>query len=135
MRAGCRRCSLQFQAAIGHADAHVMAEAAEHPELSGMGTTVTLAFHLGSQVCLVHVGDSRGYLLSGSRPLQQVTHDHTLVADLLRSGAIQPDEASEAIGYRHIITNVVGGQQVGVKVEAHAFEVKPAIGCCSVRMD
>jgi serine/threonine protein phosphatase PrpC len=41
----------------------------------------------------------------------------------VRSGAIQPEEAPRH-RYRHIITNVVGGPQVGVKVEAHAFEVK-----------
>lgn len=119
---GAQRVLAQFQTAISHADVEVMAEAAEHPELSGMGTTVTLAFHLGSQVCLVHVGDSRGYLYRDGT-LQQVTEDHTLVADLLRSGAIQPEEAATH-RYRHIITNVVGGEQAGVKVEAHAFEVK-----------
>ena len=119
---GVQKVLAEFQAAIGHADAHVMAEAAEHPELSGMGTTVTLAFHLGSQVCLVHVGDSRGYLYR-DRELQQVTHDHTLVADLVRRGEIQPEEVATH-RYRHIITNVVGGPQVGVTVEAHAFEVK-----------
>jgi PPM family protein phosphatase len=119
---GAQKVLAEFQAAIAHADAQVMAEAAEHPELSGMGTTVTLAFFLGSQVCLVHVGDSRGYLYR-DRTLQQVTQDHTLVADLLRSGAIQPEQAARH-QYRHIITNVVGGQQAGVKVEAHAFEVQ-----------
>ena len=43
----------------GQADARILEEAAEHPELSGMGTTVTMAFHLGAQLCVVHVGDSR----------------------------------------------------------------------------
>jgi serine/threonine protein phosphatase PrpC len=119
---GVQKALAEFQAAITEADARVMAVAAEHPELSGMGTTVTLAFHLGSQVCLVHVGDSRGYLYRDGQ-LHQVTHDHTLVADLLRSGAIQPEEAAKH-RYRHVITNVVGGQQAGVSVEAHAFEVK-----------
>ena len=119
---GMQKVLAEFRAAVGHADAQVMAEAAERPELSGMGTTVTLAFHLGSRVCLVHVGDSRGYLYR-DRELQQVTHDHTLVADLLRSGAIPP-EAAVGHRYRHIITNVVGGQEAGVKVEAHAFEVQ-----------
>ena len=49
----------QFQSALGQADARILEEAAEHPELSGMGTTVTMAFHLGAQLCVVHVGDSR----------------------------------------------------------------------------
>jgi protein phosphatase len=120
--AGARKVLGQFQTAISEADAQVVAEAAEHPELTGMGTTVTLAFCLGSQVCLVHVGDSRGYLYRDGA-LQQVTEDHTLVADLLRRGAIQPEQAATH-RYRHVITNVVGGPQAGVQVEAHAFEVK-----------
>ena len=119
---GGQKVLAQFQAALSHADTQVMAEAAEHPELSGMGTTVTLAFLLGSQMCLVHVGDSRGYLYRAGT-LRMVTHDHTLVADLLRSGAIQPEQAARH-QFRHVITNVVGGQQAGVKVEAHAFEVE-----------
>ncbi len=42
-------------------------EAAEHPELRGMGTTVTMAYHLDAQLCVVHVGDSRAYSLRGRR--------------------------------------------------------------------
>ncbi len=52
----------QFQTALKQADASILKEAAEHPELSGMGTTVTMAFHVGGQLCVVHVGDSRAYV-------------------------------------------------------------------------
>ena len=113
----------QFQSALSQADARILEDAAEHPELSGMGTTLTMAFQLGVQVCVVHVGDSRAYLYRDGR-LHQITQDHTVTADLVRSGALRPDEAA-AHPMRHVITNVVGGNELGVNVEAHALEVRP----------
>jgi protein phosphatase len=112
----------QFQSALREADIRIVEEAAEHPELSGMGTTVTMAFHLGARLCVVHVGDSRAYLYRDGE-LHRLTRDHTLMADLVRSGALRPDEVA-GHRLRHVITNVVGGQQTGVNVEAHAFEVE-----------
>ena len=115
------RILAQFQAAIRHADARILEEAAEHPELRGMGTTVTMAFHLGAQLCVIHVGDSRAYLYR-DQELYQLTEDHTVVADMVRSGTLRPDEAA-GHRLRHSITNVVGGPELGVKVEARALEV------------
>lgn len=113
----------QFQTALTQADAAIVEEAAEKPELRGMGTTVTMAFQLGAQLCVVHVGDSRAYLYR-ERELHQLTKDHTVVAELVRSGAIQPDEAA-GHKMRHVITNVVGGPEAGVKVEARALQIQP----------
>jgi serine/threonine protein phosphatase PrpC len=112
----------QFQVALSQADARIVAEAADHPELSGMGTTVTMAFHLGAQLCVVHVGDSRAYLYRDGE-LHQLTRDHTLMADMVRDGTLRPDQVA-GHHLRHVITNVVGGQELGVKVEAHACEVR-----------
>ena len=56
--------------------------------------------------------------------LHQLTKDHTVVADLVRSGVIQPDEAASH-KMRHVITNVVGGPEAGVKVEARALQIQP----------
>ena len=112
----------QFQAALRQADAQIVEEAAEHAELSGMGTTVTMAFHLGAQLCVVHVGDSRAYIFRGGE-LYQLTTDHTLMAHMVSRGELQPDQvASHPL--RNVITNVVGGQELGVHVEAHALEVQ-----------
>src|SRR5688572_8226208 len=108
----------QFQSAFSQADARIAEEAAGHPELNGMGTTVTMAFHLGVQLCVVHVGDSRAYLYR-DRELHQLTQDHTLMADMVRRGALQPDQVA-GHRLRHVITNVVGGSELGVKVEARA---------------
>jgi len=116
------RVLAQFQSAIRHADARIVEEAAEHPELSGMGTTVTMAFHLGTQLCVIHVGDSRAYLYR-DHELHQLTEDHTVAADMVRSGALRPDQVSEH-RLRHTITNVVGGPELGVRVEARALEVQ-----------
>ena len=112
----------QFQSALTQADARILEEAAGHAELSGMGTTVTMAFHLGAQLCVVHVGDSRAYLYREGE-LHQLTEDHTLMADMVRRGVLQQDQVA-GHRLRHVITNVVGGQELGVRVEARAFEVQ-----------
>ncbi len=112
----------QFQSALSQVDASIREEAAEHPEQSGMGTTVTMAFHLGAQLCVVHVGDSRAYLHRDGQ-LQQLTQDHTLTGDMVRSGVLRPDQAA-GHRFRHVITNVVGGPELGVTVDAHALEVQ-----------
>jgi serine/threonine protein phosphatase PrpC len=117
-----KRVLAQFQSAVTQADARIAEEAAEHPELRGMGTTVTMAFHLGAQLCVVHVGDSRAYLYRDGE-LHQLTEDHTLMADMLRSGAIRPDQVS-GHRLRHVITNAVGGQELGVRVEARSLQVQ-----------
>ena len=117
-----RKVLAQFQSAFSQADAEIAEKAAAHPELRGMGTTVTMAFQLGAQLCVVHAGDSRAYL-HREHELHQLTKDHTLVADLIRTGVIQPDQAA-GHRLRHVITNVVGGPDAGVKVEARALQLQ-----------
>ncbi|TDC83188.1 Stp1/IreP family PP2C-type Ser/Thr phosphatase [Actinomadura sp. 7K507] len=63
------------------------------PALQGMGTTLTAMLWEGNQVALVHIGDSRAYLLRDGS-LFQITHDHTLVQSLVDEGRITPDEAA-----------------------------------------
>lgn len=119
---GAQRVLAQFQSAVHQADAQILAAATDRPDLSGMGTTVTMAFQLGAQLCIVHAGDSRAYLYRDGE-LHQLTDDHTLVADLVRSGALRQDQVA-GHNLRHVITNVVGGDELGVTVEARAFEVQ-----------
>jgi len=63
------------------------------PSITGMGTTLTAMLWSGSKVALVHIGDSRAYVLSGGE-FRQITHDHTLVQSLVDDGRISPDEAA-----------------------------------------
>lgn len=119
---GAQKVLEQFQRAVKDADAQVTEQAAADPLLKGMGTTITMAFHLGTQVCLVHAGDSRAYLYRDN-VLKQMTEDHTLVAELVRKGSVREQDVA-AHPLRHVITNVVGGPDAGVRVEARAFDVQ-----------
>jgi protein phosphatase len=71
----------------------IIEEAARRPHLAGMGTTMTLS-ELASdgQMRIAHVGDSRAYLLRAGR-LIQLTTDHTVVAEYVATGKIEPAEA------------------------------------------
>jgi protein phosphatase len=111
-----------LQRALDHANHRVIAEAAERPELHGMGTTVTLAYHLNDMLFVAHVGDSRCYLLRSDR-LHLLTHDHTLVDQMVRQGLLSPAEA-EQNPWKHVITNVVGGDSSAVEVEVHRVHLQ-----------
>ena len=117
-----QRVLAQFQEALKQADAQIVEEASDNPSLRGMGTTVTLAYQLDSQLCVVHVGDSRAYVFRDDA-LYQLTKDHTVVGDMVRAGAITEEDA---VGHRlrHIVTNVVGGAEAGIFVEAHAVTLQ-----------
>jgi protein phosphatase len=112
----------ELQAAVHRADARLAAEAAAHPELQGMGSTLTLAYYLDGELFVAHAGDSRAYLLRDGR-LHRLTHDHTLTAELVRRGAISQEEATTH-RLRHVVTNVVGGGTAGVRVELVKLHVE-----------
>jgi protein phosphatase len=111
-----------FKVALRNADASVVAAAAGNPGLSGMGTTLTMAYSLGTDLFVAHVGDSRCYLYRGGE-LHQLTRDHTLVGELVEKGLIQPEDAG-AHPYRHVITNVVGGPKAGLHAEVHRMTLQ-----------
>lgn len=112
----------EFQAALMQADARIFEEASRHPEMIGMGTTLTMAFAVDWRLLVAHAGDSRCYLLSGGE-LRRLTHDHTVVAELVRLGTLTPEGASKH-PYRHVITNVLGGPRPGVQVEMHKLDLE-----------
>lgn len=120
-----------FKSAVGQANAQVFAEAAEHPELRGMATTLTLAYSLNDVLFVAHVGDSRCYLCRRG-VLYRLTCDHTLVEDMVRAGALTAEEA-ESHRWRHVVTNAVGGDSVQVKVEVHKvhLEAEDVVLLCS----
>src|SRR3954451_9974834 len=76
--------------------------------LDGMGTTLTAILWGGSRLGLLHIGDSRCYLLRDGE-LSQITHDHTLVQTLVDAGRISADEA-ETPPQRNVITKVLDGR-------------------------
>jgi protein phosphatase len=112
----------ELQTALQQADARLCDEAADHPEFAGMGTTLTLAFVSGWKLFVVHAGDSRCYLFRDGK-LEQLTEDHTVAAELARRGLIEPEEVKEH-RYRHVLTNVVGGSNVGVRVDVQRLDLE-----------
>src|SRR4029078_13093881 len=70
---------------IQEANRRIFDRASTHPSASGMGTTMTVALVEGMTVAIGHVGDSRAYLVRGDQ-MEQLTEDHSLVNELLKSG-------------------------------------------------
>jgi PPM family protein phosphatase len=91
---------------VREANRRIYELAAADDSRRGMGTTLTLAKLHGDEVSLAHVGDSRAYRLREGE-LTQVTRDHSLVAELERTGQITP-EAAEHHPQRSIITRALG---------------------------
>src|SRR5688572_29697618 len=81
-----------------------------NPELRGMGTTLTALLISGRAIAMVHIGDSRAYLLRDGR-LRQVTKDHTYVQMLVDEGAITAEEASHH-PHRSLVTQVLQGEPI-----------------------
>lgn len=75
-------------------DAAIKKIAEDRPELDGMGTTLTSLALFENQVVLLHVGDSRAYRIRGKK-ITRLSHDHTVVQELIDQGRITPEEASE----------------------------------------
>ncbi|MGG3572046.1 Stp1/IreP family PP2C-type Ser/Thr phosphatase [Bacillus gobiensis] len=104
--------------------------AAIHPECQGMGTTIVCALFTGSFVTIAHIGDSRCYLLrEGS--LRQVTEDHSLVNELVRTGSLSKEDA-ENHPRKNVITKALGtDQSVEIDVRTIEFENNELLLLCS----
>jgi protein phosphatase len=91
---------------IQEANRRVHERSSVDPATSGMGTTMTVALVEAGGVVIGHVGDSRAYLVRG-REMEQITQDHSLVNELLKTGKLSPEEA-ETHPQRSVITRAVG---------------------------
>lgn len=110
-------------ALIEEANRRVFRRANEDRAVSGMGTTMTVALVEDERVAIGHVGDSRAYLIREGR-LEQLTDDHSLVAELVRSGKLTPEEA-EAHPQRSVITRALGTES---EVDVDTFSVHATPG-------
>ncbi len=80
------------------------------PSRSGMGTTLTAILWQAGRLAVIHVGDSRAYLLRDGE-LSQITHDHTYVQSLIDAGRITPDEARRH-PKRNLLLRAIDGTQL-----------------------
>jgi serine/threonine protein phosphatase PrpC len=101
------------QAVFGAND-HILSRAKLDPELFDMGTTVVACAFMSEQVITANVGDSRIYRIVGNT-IEQVSNDHSLVAERVRAGLLDPD-SSEAAMLANIITRALGMDQVTVDI-------------------
>jgi PPM family protein phosphatase len=92
--------------AVKAANREVIRSAREGYGKSGMGTTMTAAIVEGTQIAIAHVGDSRAYLLRSGQ-LEQITDDHSMVADMIRRGQLTDAEARYHPN-RSVITRALG---------------------------
>jgi PPM family protein phosphatase len=109
-------------ALIQEANKRVYERASEDEGATGMGTTMTVALVAGDRVVFGHVGDSRAYIVRDGE-LEQLTDDHSLVAELVRSGKLSPEEA-ETHPQRSVITRALGPDP-SVDVDTFSVEARP----------
>jgi serine/threonine protein phosphatase PrpC len=109
----------RLAAIIREANRRIYERAADDAQVSGMGTTITAALVAADALVIGHVGDSRAYRLRGGK-FEQLTDDHSLVADLVRSGRITPEEA-DAHPQRSVITRALGTDR---EVDVDTFTVQ-----------
>lgn len=130
MPAGWSEKTRRLSNAVHLANKNIYESAQAHPEQHGMGATLTAAWIDGSQLSLAHVGDSRAYLLR-SGALQQLTSDHSLVAEQVRRGILTPAEA-ERSEMQSVLLRALGAHpEIEVDAEQHTLFGRDILLLCS----
>jgi protein phosphatase len=115
-----------LRAAIERSSEVIVRYGRQHPESQGLGSTVTVALVVGNHAFIGNVGDSRTYLWR-DQTLQRITRDHSLVAQLVELGQLDPEEAYDH-PKRNLIYRSLGAGRADVDVDIFAQELKPGDG-------
>jgi serine/threonine protein phosphatase PrpC len=116
--------------AVHLANKNIHESAQKNPEQRGMGATVTAVWIDDARLSLAHVGDSRAYLLR-SGALQQLTNDHSLVAEQVRRGILTPAEA-ERSEMQSVLLRALGAHpEIEVDAEEQALFGRDVLLLCS----
>jgi protein phosphatase len=105
------RMSMYFQ----EIDRRLTERSDEDRRFFGMGTTLTLAYSVGANLFLIHVGDSRAYLCRGGQ-MTQLTRDHTVAQALADAGQIRPEDV-RTHARRNTLTNYLGGHRGKIQAD------------------
>ena len=120
----------RLASAIHLANRKVFETASSNPGHKGMGATIVAAWIDGQRLSLAHVGDSRVYLLRAGS-LDQLTADHSLVAEKVRIGILTPQEA-DASELQSVLTRAVGtGENVEVDADEQMLIAGDSVLLCS----
>ena len=124
---GAKPSGAGLSEAVNEANRVVYEHSLDNSELRGMGTTLTAAALVNEDgrdvIALVNVGDSRSYRFSDGR-LSQITVDHSLAEEMVRSGEISESEAA-VHPHRHILTRALG---VADDVTVDLWRIQPTRG-------
>lgn len=116
--------------AIEIANERIFQYASEREQFHGMGTTVVVVVASRETLVIGHVGDSRAYLVN-NETFRQLTEDHSLVNELVKSGQITQDEADRH-PRRNVLTRALGTEtKVAVDVHTFAWEDEDVLLLCS----
>ncbi|PYU29472.1 MAG: Stp1/IreP family PP2C-type Ser/Thr phosphatase [Acidobacteria bacterium] len=108
--------------AVESANRQIHEQGMREPACRGMGATIVAAHICGRRLSLVHVGDSRAYLFRAGT-LQQLTSDHSLVAEQVRHGLMSHQQAAVS-ELQSVLTRALGTEQ-SVEVDAAEIELFP----------
>ncbi|MFC7403939.1 PP2C family protein-serine/threonine phosphatase [Georgenia alba] len=109
--------------AVADAHSELMARSEADPELAGLGTTCIAILRSGNKLAMVHIGDSRAYLLRDGA-LTQVTEDHTFVQYLVSTGRLTLEQA-ERHPQRNVILRALGDNEGDVELDESLREAVP----------
>lgn len=113
------QCRQKIAQVIEAANASIFQAAQADDSLRGMGTTVVVAWICGKDLLISHVGDSRAYLYQ-NHTLIQLTEDHSLVNELVKSGQITKEEADQH-PRRNVLTRALGTEEA-IWIDHHSFK-------------
>ena len=108
--------------AVAQANFQIFQSAQKNPEQRGMGATITALWLKDTLLSIAHVGDSRAYLLRNGN-LQQLTNDHSLVAEQVRRGLITPQQAEES-EMQSVLLRALGAHPE-VEIDVDEVEIIP----------
>ena len=120
--AGLLRESVVLRDAVAKANSAIYNVSQSQPQCAGMGTTLVAAVFTDNRICVGHIGDSRMYRLRGEE-FQQITEDHSLLNEQLKSGLITPEQAKLSSN-KNLVTRALGIDPT-VELELHEYDVLP----------
>jgi protein phosphatase len=112
------RFAAHLRNAVSSANRQIHAHALRNPEYAGMGTTATAVGVVGDTACIAQVGDSRAYLVRAGG-IEQLTHDQSLVQQLLDNGLITSDQAAVSEQGNLILQALGVAPTVTVEITSH----------------
>jgi serine/threonine protein phosphatase PrpC len=120
----------RLSSSVHLANKSIFDAAQKNPEQHGMGATLTAAWVNETAISIAHVGDSRAYLLR-SGTLQQLTHDHSLVAEQVRRGILTPAEAERSEMQSVLLRALGAHSEIEVDAEEHMLLGRDVLLLCS----